>query len=528
MGALTALPALDVKTPQQPNVLDQFSQLQALRGNQQAMEQRAALAPLQQQEAQQSVQAGGLDIQQKQQQLKNSQALTAAYQKWDGKNLDDLSHLALENGASGEAVQSIQQHALDVKSKYSQMAANDATTGAKNLETQQKKNDGISGALSALSSVPDDQLPQAISDTAARLVQEGLLDPQHGQTAAQLAQLPPAQARQKLEIMRKGVMSNSQLLDEAKGEAKAKLDNANANNAAGKIDPKSPLYAPSADAVALGTAPGAEAIQSNQVQMAGRKAGAEESARLPGEMRLAAQRQALSQGSPEAAGQLLVNGDATLSELKARGATPDFIARTLFAARKQSGGQYNAQEAEANFNVAKSQANTAFFGSAKSLTDPGGTLDQLAAAAKDIPGGQIPVFNTIADAVKAAAGSGPIAKYASIMLGVSDDYSKVMGGGAGSDSSRTQALHLVPANASPEARAAAIQGIRGAVGSQINSRIGKNPIMKRMYGSPDASAQTASAAPAGLKDTGQTSKRADGVYDKDGKHYTVVSGKVYE
>ena len=62
-----------------------------------------------------------------------------------------------------------------------------------------------------------------------------------------------------------------------------------------------------------------------------------------------------------------------------------------------------------------------------------------------------------------ATGSGPIAKYAALMVGASDDYSKVMGGGQGSDSSRQQALNLVPANASPEQRAASIEGIRGAV-----------------------------------------------------------------
>ncbi len=213
---------------------------------------------------------------------------------------------------------------------------------------------------------------------------------------------------------------------------------------------------------------------------------------MPGEMALAQQRQALSQGDPVAAAQLLVNGDATLSELKSRGATPDFIARTLFNARQLSGGKYNSQAADAQYAVAKSPANVGFFGSAKSLTEQGGTLDQLTNAAKDIPGNQIPVFNTIADVAKAAAGSGPIAKYASILLGVSDDYSKVMGGGQGSDSSRTQALHLVPANASPEARAAAIEGIRGAVGSQIHSRIGSNPVLQRMYGDEIQAAAPAS------------------------------------
>ena len=93
-----------------------------------------------------------------------------------------------------------------------------------------------------------------------------------------------------------------------------------------------------------------------------------------------------------------------------------------------------------------------------------------------------PVFNSVADAVKAASGSGPVAKYAALALGVADDYSKVMGGGQGSDTSRTQAMNLIAAKQSPEQRDASIEGIRGAVGSQTNSRIGNNPVLQKMYG----------------------------------------------
>jgi hypothetical protein len=175
--------------------------------------------------------------------------------------------------------------------------------------------------------------------------------------------------------------------------------------------------------------------------------------------------------------------------LKARGATPDFIEKTLSAAHQMSGGKYNAQAADAQFSVAKSPANVAFFGSAKSLTDKGGTLDQLAAAGKAIPGGLIPAFNSIADWERASTGNGPIAKYAAIALGVADDYSKVMGSGNGSDASRSQALQLIGAKQSPAQRAASIEGIGSAVRSQTNSRIGNNSVMGRMYGSGESQQQ---------------------------------------
>ena len=161
------------------------------------------------------------------------------------------------------------------------------------------------------------------------------------------------------------------------------------------------------------------------------------------------------------------------------------------AAHALSGGTWNAQSAEANFKVASSPANVAFFGSAKSLTDKGGTLDQLANAAKDIPQSQIPVFNSVADAVQAASGTGPIAKYAALALGVADDYSKVMGGGTGSDSSRAQALQLIGAKQAPTSELRRSTEFAALCSPRRIRRIGNNTVMQRMYGTPQA------AAPAG-------------------------------
>src|SRR5258708_34369238 len=109
---------------------------------------------------------------------------------------------------------------------------------------------------------------------------------------------------------------------------------------------------------------------------------------------------AVTQGSPTAAAQLLVAGDATLSQLKARGSTPEYISATLEEAKRISGGAFNAQKSEADFDVAKSQANVTFFGSAKSLIDKGGTLDQLADEGKDIPLGKITACNNINGEIK--------------------------------------------------------------------------------------------------------------------------------
>ena len=228
--------------------------------------------------------------------------------------------------------------------------------------------------------------------------------------------------------------------------------------------------------------------------------------------------QVISDGDPKAAAQLLIDGTVAPSQLVSS-RKPAF-AQQAFSLAAQLKPGWSATKADADYKVASSPQNVAFFGSAKSLTDPGGTLDQLKAVSKDIPANQIPVFNTVADAIKASTGSGPIAKYAALLLGVADDYSKVMGGGQGSDTSRTQAMKIIAAKLSPEQRDAAIEGVRGAVGSQAKSRIGNNAVLQKMYGdnlTTGAAGSGAGGVPAGATHTAMGS---------DGKrHFTNAAGQ---
>jgi hypothetical protein len=466
------LPALAVR---EPNPLEAANSIASLAG----FAQRQKLG-------QQQLQNMQLETQQRQLALQDQQAMTTAMKEWDGKSYNDLPGLVLKHGGSAQAVFGLKGQILDQQTK---VAALDKDT----LATQQGHNDVALGALQAASQVPDEQLPQHIVDTTTDLINKGHLPPTALARAQQIAQLPPDQARAQLSLFEKGLMGAKEQFSQAQesqktaatvSEAASKAQEAATRAAefSARVNPQSPLYAPSPAAVAMGTAPGAAQIQTGEARLAGAKASAEAAAKQPFEIALAKVKQAITQGDPTAAAQLLVNRDATLSQLKARGVTPDFIQKTLQEATRLSGGTFNAQQAEAEFDVAKSPANTAFFGSAKSLTDPGGTLDQLAEISKKIPQHDLQFLNKLEDWEKAATGSGPIAKYASVALGASDDYSKVMGGGQGSDASRSQGLQLLGGKLSPEQRAQSIEGIRGAVNSQMNGRIGNNNVLKRMYG----------------------------------------------
>jgi hypothetical protein len=504
------LPALQINSQQQqPNQMNQLANLMQLRNQMQNAPLQHQILQQEQQKGALGLQSGQLDLQQQQQAQKDQQGIADWYKNIDSSDPDSLDPIKVgkalqKSGVSGAGIMNVQGKLLEQKKS---MAALDKDQ----LSNQQENANNTYNAINGIIGETDPtKRAQAITSLVQTAVKNGVIQPQHAQ---QILQNPGAITDDQLRQEQHGLGVSTALM---KSAASSKEAETGARKLSEEMNPQSSLYAPSAASVAMGSAPGAAQIKAGEVRQAAAKAGAEESARMPGEMALAAQRQALSQGDPNAAAQLLVNGDATLSELKSRGATPEFIAKTLYGAHKLSGGTYNAQSADAQFSVAKSPANVAFFGSAKSLTDKGGTLDQLQKAGNALPSNQIPAFNSIADWEKAATGSGPMAHYAATALGVADDYSKVMGGGQGSDTSRLQALNIIKANASPEARTAAIQGIRGAVGSQQASRIGSNPVLGRMYGAPNTGAGNQQQN-APVEGTTKTNSHGDKIVFKGGQ-----------
>lgn len=196
--------------------------------------------------------------------------------------------------------------------------------------------------------------------------------------------------------------------------------------------------------------------------------------------------QAAAQGSPEEAGKMLANGSLTLADLKSRGTTPDFIIKASKAAKNLTGGKYNPSDEIVGEQSLKQAGNQTFYGSANSLLDQGGTLDQLQTNFNKLNEGSLngsfKPFNNVSNIVAAAAGNGPSAGFAQTALGVADDYAKVMGGGQGSDSARTEMLKSFAAASSPAQMAASINAARDAIKSQVGARIGSNNYLKQRVG----------------------------------------------
>ena len=383
--------ALDVQQP--PSILDQASKLTALKSalmNQQFQQQAQ---PLELQQRQQATQSGVVDLQMKQLGLKNRQLGQAAlsdpnFEKdfADWQSSKQQPNNAAQGGAApqptsnispGLAGGTLQLHplaqflvekkglplfgpegAMDVSSsltgaaqKIAELAKTQGQAATAALENHGKQLDNFDNLVEPILTETD---PAKQQQQITNLQSEIKAHPD----------LYPAEATQHLDKL--GTVQAVQFAANTSKVRQMVIDDATkqaeAEKAAGASNPQSPFYAPSSASVAMGTAPGAAQIQAGEAAQAGLKARSEAAARQPFEVALAKARQAIQDGDPKAAGQLLANGDVAPSQI-ASARKPEFAQAAFQAAHDLTGGTWNAQKAEADFKVASSPANLAFFGS---------------------------------------------------------------------------------------------------------------------------------------------------------------------
>lgn len=197
--------------------------LLAQAGQIKAQQQQLAEAPVRAQILGQQAQAGQLDLQQKQQDLKDKQAGTAALSEWDGKDYNDIIPLAVKHGASATAVLGLRKNILDQQTQVATAARDNAQAASDNITASIKRNDLVTGALSSLldpKQVPDAALPQALTQTVQSLQQQGALDTQHAQAAQALIQSgDPVAMRQGIDHFTKTLMAQSQITEKALKDA---------------------------------------------------------------------------------------------------------------------------------------------------------------------------------------------------------------------------------------------------------------------------------------------------------------------
>jgi hypothetical protein len=174
MGSLPALPALLVKTPEQPDPISSFQRLVAI---------KSLLG--QQQGQQQEQQMRGLEIQKAQLSLADQQAGTKAMQQWDGQDFNDIPTLIKKKGESLNAV-------LDATQKITARQQQLATLTGDQLKNAQAQNDQYRGRLQSIVDAPADQKQAlwqqeiAAEKTAGRQLAPGISDQYPGDAQVQV------------------------------------------------------------------------------------------------------------------------------------------------------------------------------------------------------------------------------------------------------------------------------------------------------------------------------------------------------
>jgi hypothetical protein len=167
MGAFSNLSALYPHPPEQQDYVSQYAHLAQLR-------QMMGMAPLQRQQAQQNIQAGQLDIQQKQQALNDQQAATSAMQEWDGQNFMELPSLVLKHGGSAQAVFGLKNQILQQQTEMTKLSTDQ-------LNNQKQVNDYIAGHIANVQALPPEQQADGFKSAVQDLVDKKYVTPQQAQ-----------------------------------------------------------------------------------------------------------------------------------------------------------------------------------------------------------------------------------------------------------------------------------------------------------------------------------------------------------
>jgi hypothetical protein len=218
----------------------------------------------------------------------------------------------------------------------------------------------------------------------------------------------------------------------------------------------------------------ADIAQKNEVRQAELKASATKNAEM-----------AATAGDPKQAGQLLVEGQLTLADLKSRGSSPAQIIAATNAAKAYAASQgktYNASDEVVGEHTLSAPSNQVFFGSARSLVQGGGMLDQLKIAHDALGATALPSFNTAEQWKNYQAGSPELATFRAAVLNAADDAAKVMGGGTPTDALRDLFIKTFNANINNLGFDGAIKQAREGVRSQVTGRIGTNNYIAQREG----------------------------------------------
>ncbi len=156
---------------------------------------------------------------------------------------------------------------------------------------------------------------------------------------------------------------------------------------------------------------------------------------------------------------------------------------------EETGQHFNIAQAQTDYKYANNAQTKNTLNMINGMTEPNGAIDIASRAASRLPKMNSKTANQVFNIAKTEFGDSSLTDFHTAMLGLADEYSKVMGGGVSSDTGRQQALDILKENYSKGQLAGAIQIMKSDISARKKAIVGKNRYLLQEYGEDQTGSQ---------------------------------------
>jgi hypothetical protein len=188
-------------------------------------------------------------------------------------------------------------------------------------------------------------------------------------------------------------------------------------------------------------------------------------------------------GTIDSTAQDLVEGNTDPSLIPKRSAAYLLIEQKAKQYSQQKYGQpFDMAQAAQDYQYAKNPQTQNTLKMINAMTDKGGSIEIAQKAAAKLPQLDSQTLNKVFNAAATEFGSPSATNFHTAMLGLADEYSKVMGGGVSSDTGRQQGLDLLKNAYSKGQLSGAIGIMQQDIAARKNALVGSNRYLMKQYG----------------------------------------------
>jgi hypothetical protein len=170
-------------------------------------------------------------------------------------------------------------------------------------------------------------------------------------------------------------------------------------------------------------------------------------------------------------------------QLSKRGTTYNYYLQEADRySREKYGRPFDAGQASIDYGYARNPQTQNTLRMINGMTEKGGAIEIAQSAAKALPQFDSQTANRVFNAFETEFGSQATTNFHTAMLGLADEYSKVMGGGISSDTGRQQALDILKAAYSRGQLGGAIDIMQRDLAARKTALIGGNRYLEKQFG----------------------------------------------